>query len=180
MIARSVWGRSWLVALLGGILLLALVVLFVLQPLQVAISAVWMLGFFWFVGGVTKLVSLFFDAHHWGWKLVSALLSLVVGAWIVFPDSQAQQLLATAAVFDAVAFIWGALGVLSGATWLAAAIRARSWLEALAPIVEVLLGAYLIANLFTAALFVPYVYAICAAVTGIFLIVAALSARLRR
>jgi uncharacterized membrane protein HdeD (DUF308 family) len=159
------------------LLLLALVVLFFLQPLEVSISVVWLIGLYWFIGGIMKLIALFFDASHWGFRLLSALLSLLAGAWIMFPDSGAESLTRTMTVLDVTALIWGVGAVLAGGFGLAAAIRAKSALEALFPVVELLLGVYLLTNLFTTALYVPYVYAIGAGLAAATLIAAGLNAR---
>ena len=73
---------GWLVALLGGLSLLFGIVL-AFDPFAGAISLVWAIGLWIFVGGVFELAAAFSLASGRGWLILVAIVDLVLGGLIM-------------------------------------------------------------------------------------------------
>lgn len=182
VLTKSLSPNAWWVPLLYGIVMIALALMFFLHPLVSITGVVWVFGLYWLIGGILKFIGLFFDQTQSLWKFISALLSIIVGAWIVFPGSGAYGLLEGAVRNDiaftgALSFVWVFGGILIGISTIMAGNNVKSWPDMLVGVVEVILGLYLVFNIFIVAALVPYIFGSIALLGGIFAIIAAFKAR---
>ena len=182
MLTKSLSPNAWWVPLVYGIILIALALMFFFHPLFSIIGVVWTIGLYWLIGGIVKMVGLFMDKTQSAWKFFGALVSIIVGIWIVFPGAGAQSLLAGAlsnsiAFTSALSFVWVFGGIFVGFSTFMAGYNVKSWPDMLIGIIEVILGLYLVVNIFVVASLIPYLFGTVALLGGIFAIIAALKAR---
>jgi len=174
---KSVWSNLWWGPVLYGVALLALATFFFINPVSTTLTFVWVVGLFWLIGGIMKLISLFFERTLWGWRLVGGALGVVVGAWLVFPGSVADAAGNALALSTAIALLVSIGGIISGVTSLITAFSFKSVWDGVFGGLEILLGIIILFNLFVAAFIVPLVLAIFAVVAGIWAIIVGLKAR---
>ena len=182
MLTKSLSPNAWWVPLVYGVVLIALAAMFFFHPMFSITGVVWTIGLFWLLGGIVKLVGLFFDPTQSAWKFFGALVSLVVGAWIVFPGAGAQTLIEGAlrndiAFTSALSFVWVFGGLFVGLSTFIAGYNVKSWPDVSVGIIEMILGLYLVFNTFIIASLIPYIFGMIALLGGIFAVVAALKAR---
>jgi uncharacterized membrane protein HdeD (DUF308 family) len=72
-------GFPWWLVLIEGIALLILGIMFIAEPRMTTTIVVWLLGFYWLVVGILKIVSIFQDNAMWGWKLFAGILGIIAG-----------------------------------------------------------------------------------------------------
>lgn len=182
MLTKSLSPNAWWVPLIYGILCIALSAMFFFHPMFAITGVVWSIGLFWLLGGIMKLVSLAFDPTQSIWKFLGALASIIVGIWIVFPGAGGTSLLEGAVQNDivftsALSFVWVFGGMFVGIATFLAGYNVKSWPDMLIGITEIILGLYLVFNIFILAALVPFVFGLVALCAGIFAIIAALKAR---
>ncbi len=118
------WARRWsgfFLALLTGILYLAVGILIVDQPLEAAASLTLLIASFLVVGGIFRIVaSLTYRFEGWIWPLLNGVISLMLGIfiWRHWP----------ADALWVIGLFVGIEMVLSGWTWVMLALAVRSFL----------------------------------------------------
>src|SRR5215213_2649825 len=69
----------WWLVLLEGIAA-AIIGLFLLTaPGATLLVLIQVMGIFWLVGGIFRIVSIFIDSSSWGWKLIGGILGILAG-----------------------------------------------------------------------------------------------------
>lgn len=174
--------HPWWVPLVYGILLILLGIFVFIAPVATTVTVVWFIGIYWLIAGIVTLVSLFSNRTKWGWKLVSGVLGVILGAWITFvPFSGAGAGLRTAAsvlaVLGALVLLWGIFSIVIGIIDLANAFTGGGWGVGLLGALGIILGIIILANYYAVALISPFVYAGFAIVGGIAAIVVAFRVR---
>jgi len=111
-------GSGWYIV--WGVLLIAAGVLAVLMPVVAALATALVFGWLLVLGGVCEIIYAFHTRaqEHFGWKLVSGILTLVLGiAVVILPIAGAESL----------ALLVGAFLLAGGVsrTWLAVRWRPR-------------------------------------------------------
>lgn len=182
VLTKSLSPNAWWVPLIYGVVLVALSAMFFFHPMFTITGVVWTIGLFWLLGGIVKMFGLFFDPTQSGWKFFGALVSIIVGLWIVFPGAGAQTLLEGAlrndiAFTSALSFVWVFGGLFVGLSTFMAGYNVKSWPDVCIGIIEMILGLYLVFNIFVMVSLIPFIFGIVALFGGIFAIVAALKAR---
>jgi len=167
MAKKSELKDLWWLFGLRGMLLLFLGLAFLFHPLAAITSAVWIIGIFWFVSGLITLVMLMYNTDQWLLKLVSGLLSLIVGGWIAFPGGAIEAVGRAFAFKGAVALLWGIGALIIGLAMLIEGFATKSWSDAVLGAFQILFGALIVSNLFSASLAVPYVFGILALLAGL-------------
>jgi uncharacterized membrane protein HdeD (DUF308 family) len=166
--AQSMWWMPLvmgIVAIFFGLLLLA-------HPAETSIWVAWLIGIYWFVGGIMNLVLVFVDKQHWGWRLALGILGLLAG-FVVLDAMSKTPLLATIGLAGIYVFILGIQGVVYGVIEIIQAFRGAGWGVGTLGVLSVLFGGWLLFNPFLAGLALPWVVAIFAIVGGIAAIVMA-------
>lgn len=118
----SFWAKEWtgfFVALLTGLLTLVVGALFLFKPIQVAAGLTLIIGLFFLVSGIFKiLVSILVRFEHWGWVLFSGLVSAILGFLILSDWPEASLWVIGLFVgIDLIVYGW---------TWIILALSARN------------------------------------------------------
>lgn len=182
VLTKSLSPNSWWIPLIYGIVLIALSAMFFFHPMVAVAGVVWTLGLYWLCGGVLKLLSLIFDPTQSAWKFFGAIVSIIVGVWIVFPGAGGYSLVEGAvrnsvAFTNALAFIWVFGGIFVGLSTFLAGYNVKSWPDILLGFIEMMLGLYLVFNIFIVAWMVPIVFGVISLLGGVFAIIASIKAR---
>ena len=70
-------GVPWWLVLIEGIALIILGLLLLANPAKTSVILVQVVGLYWFVAGIFKIISIFMDSSLWGWKLVAGILGII-------------------------------------------------------------------------------------------------------
>ncbi|MBK5210820.1 MAG: DUF308 domain-containing protein [Coriobacteriia bacterium] len=144
----SLFSNAWMAPVVYGVCLVLVSLMLFIRPLPLISLAVWTIGLFWLVGGIIKLIGLYFDRTRWGLKLIGGAAGVFVGAWIVFPASGAEMVVKTAALTSTLAYIWLFGGLFVGVTTIFGGLNVKDYSEALVGFIEVLLACFLISNVY--------------------------------
>lgn len=170
----------WWTILVYGITSILLGVFLFVWPAATTFLIVWFIGLFWLMNGVLTFAGLAVNKNHMAWKVISGLLGVFVGGWIIitpFIDGRVGAAETTLAVLGATVFIWAIAGLIGGVSDLIAAFQGGGWGIGLLGAMWIFISLYLFANLFVAALVLPFVYGIFAIAGGIAAVVVAFRAR---
>jgi uncharacterized membrane protein HdeD (DUF308 family) len=137
--------RPWWLTLIMGIVVLTIGAILLWAPAKTRVETytllVAILGFYWLIGGIMDLVSLFVDRTAWGWKLFMGIVSILAGAYILmYPVAAAVAL---PRIFVLVLGIWG---LFQGMIMLILAFRGGGWGAGILGAVGIIFGLILIAN----------------------------------
>jgi uncharacterized membrane protein HdeD (DUF308 family) len=165
-------GIPWWLILIEGIALLILGFLLLTSPVSTAIILVQVVGIYWFVAGIFKIVSIFIDSSGWGWNLVSGILGILAGLIVI-----RHALLAPLVVGATLVLILGIQGLVFGVIGLVQAFRGGGWGAGIMGVVSILFGVLFLANVWGFTLSLPWALGILAIVGGILAIIAAFQAR---
>jgi len=152
----------WWVTLLRGVAALGIGVLLVMQPGVTTVVLVVFLGWYWLVGGVFTLGSLFVDRTQWGWRVASGLLSIFAGAYIV-----ASPLLGAAVVVGTATLILGINGMIIGIVDIVKAVKGGGWGIGVLGVLSIIIGGVIAFNFTSFMLALPWVWGAFAMVAGI-------------
>ncbi|MCL2819081.1 MAG: DUF308 domain-containing protein [Actinomycetia bacterium] len=167
MSEKGLMSNTWWLLALRGILLIFLGAGFFFHPITTMAGAVWIIGIFWFVGGIFTLLGLLFNRDMLWAKLISGLLSVIVGAWIAFPGSAAQAVGNAFAFKGAIALVWALLAIFIGILMLIEGISTKNWADSLFGIFLVLFGLYLLANGTEVMEVMPFIVGMFATIAGL-------------
>lgn len=166
--ANSRWG----VPLVMGILAVVIGLLLISHPAETSIWIAWLVGIYWFVGGVMYLVMMALDPTQWGWKLALGLLGIFAGV-VVMDAMSDKPLLATIGLASIYVLILGIQGVIYGIVQVVHGFKGAGWGTGILGALSVVLGALLVTNAVEAALVLPWAFGLLAIVGGIAAIVLA-------
>ena len=141
----------WWLVLIDGIALIVLGLLLLASPGMTTLVLVQLIGIYWLLVGIFRIVSIFIDRTMWGWKLFVGILGIVAGL-VVF-----RHPLWSSAVLGAtlVAFM-GIAGIIIGAIGIYQAFKGAGWGTGILGAVSVLLGILLLANLWLFTFSLPW------------------------
>ena len=167
------YGVPWWLILIEGIALLIVGILFLATPGTTSVIAVQLLGIYWLIAGVLKIVQIFLNPTGWGWKLLAGLLGIIAGILIL-----QHPVIAPLVAGSVLVIVLGIEGILIGIANLVDAFRGAGWGTAALGVISILLGVFLLANLGQITLSLPWVLGILGVVGGIVVII--LAFRMRR
>ena len=162
----------WWAPLVMGIVAIGIGLLLLAHPAETSIWIAWMVGVYWFIGGIVKLCTLFVDRAQWGWKLFAGILGIFAGL-VVLDAMSRTPLLATVGLATIYVWVLGIQGIIYGVVELIMAFKGGGWGVGILGVVSILFGGFLLFNPFPASLALPWVFAIFAIVGGIAAIVMA-------
>ncbi len=162
----------WWVPLAMGIVAIGMGLLLLAHPAETSIWIAWLIGVYWFIGGVVKLCTLFIDRTMWGWKLFAGVLGILAGM-VVLDAMGSKPLAATIGLASIYVWILGIQGVIYGVIELVQAFKGAGWGTGILGVLSILFGAFLIGNAVQASLVLPWVFAVFAIAGGISAIVMA-------
>jgi uncharacterized membrane protein HdeD (DUF308 family) len=162
----------WWLILLEGISLVILGILFLVSPGMTSVVVVELVGIYFLVAGILRLVSMFVDSSMWGWKLLLGILGIIAGLAVLQHPIWAPMVIGATIVI-----VLGIEGLIMGIVSLIQAFKGGGWGLGLLGIVNIILGIVLLANLYVVTLSLPWVLGILAIVGGIIAIIGAFRQR---
>src|SRR5687767_14586436 len=101
----------WWVTLVASVAMIFVGLLLLAAPAATTAVLVQLLGWYWLVDGIIRLVSIFVDRSGWGWKLCMGILGIILGIAVIQHPLWSAILVPTSLVF-VVGFIGIAIGIL--------------------------------------------------------------------
>jgi uncharacterized membrane protein HdeD (DUF308 family) len=151
----------WWLVLIDGIAMLILGLLLVSAPGQTAIVTVQVLGLYWLVAGILKIVNLFVDRTMWAWKLLAGIIAILAGIAVL-----QHPLWGTLVAGSTIILILGFQGLIFGVIGVVQALRGGGWAMGIMAVVSILFGVLLLANVWVATFSLPWVIGVLAIVGG--------------
>ena len=157
----------WWLVLLEGIASVIIGLFLLTAPGITLLFLVQVTGFFWLIGGILRVVSIFVDSALWGWKLVGGVIGILAG--IVVLQHPLWSTLLLPAVY---VIILGIQGIISGGASLVMAFQGGGWGMGILGALSIVLGIVLLLNpLFIGVAVLPIVLGAFSLVGGIAAIV---------
>jgi uncharacterized membrane protein HdeD (DUF308 family) len=162
----------WWMTLIAGIAMIFVGLLLLSAPAATTAVLVQLLGWYWLVDGILRLVSIFLDRAGWGWKLCMGILGIILGIAVIQHPLVSTILVPTGLVF-AVGFMGMAIGILE----VIAAFRGAGWGTGILGAFSFLLGLILVMNPLSGLVALPFVLGFLALIGGIVAPVIAIAKR---
>ena len=156
----------WWALLIQGIAAVVIGGLLIARPASTTLVLVVFLGWWWLISGIFDIISLFWNRAQWGWKLVSGILGIIVGGFII-----GAPLIGAASLLAAYALILGIGGVVYGVVDIVKAFQGAGWGRGVLGFFSVIFGLIIAFNLVPAAAALPWVFGIFGVAFGIAAIV---------
>jgi uncharacterized membrane protein HdeD (DUF308 family) len=143
---------AWWLVLLEGIAA-AIIGLFLLSaPGATLFVLIQVLGIFWLVGGLFRIVSIFLDSSLWGWKLIAGALGILAG--IVVLQHPVWSSVLVPAIY---VIILGIQGLIQGGVNLVMAFRGEGWGIGILGALSIVFGLVLLFNVWIGVAVLPFV-----------------------
>jgi uncharacterized membrane protein HdeD (DUF308 family) len=162
----------WWLVLIEGIALLILGLLLLAKPGMTTIILVQVVGIYWFIGGIFKIIGIFIDSRAWGWSLFAGILGIIAGIIVL-----RHPLWAPVVAGSALIIILGIEGIIIGAVGLYQAIKGAGWAAGILGVISILIGILLLANIWLFTFSLPWTIGILSIVGGILAIILAFRVR---
>lgn len=131
----------WWLGVIGGFINIMLGILLLSVPVKTVLVLVYILGYYWVFSGIFTLVHMFIDRQAWGWKLLTGVISIIAGFYILrYPLISALTIPALAILF------LGIQGLVVGAVSLFMAFKGGGWGSAIMGVLSLIFGFVLIGN----------------------------------
>ena len=141
--------------ILVGLMLLA-------APGATTAVLVQVLGWYWLIDGIIRLVSIFVNPSGWGWKLCMGILGITLGIAVIQHPLWSAILVPTTLVI-----VVGVLGMAIGILQIIAAFRGAGWGTGLLGCCSALLGLVLMFNPLSGLIALPFVLGFLALIGGV-------------
>ena len=171
--AQETSNTPWWLVLIEGIALIIIGLLLLSQPGMSSVILVQVLGIYWLIMGIVRIVSIFIDSAQWGWKLIAGVLGIIAGIIVI-----QHPLWSTVLVANTVIIVLGLTGIAIGIISLIQAFKGAGWGTGLLGVISIILGIVLLANIWLLTFSLPVTVGILAVIGGIVAIFGAF--RLRR
>jgi uncharacterized membrane protein HdeD (DUF308 family) len=158
----------WWLILLQGIFAIILGVLLLVYPIRSFVVLTFFIGVYWLVDGIFDIVGIFINHKGWAWKLFMGIIGIIAGAFLIDATLKGAVTLAytTALIVGFMGLFYGVLGLVRG-------FQGAGWGAILLGALSIVLGVFILANIWATALAIPWVFGILAIVGGIAAIVMA-------
>lgn len=161
-------GIPWWLILIEGVALILLGVLLISNTAVTTVVLVQLIGIYWLIAGIFKIISIFQDNAMWGWKLFAGILGIIAGIIVI-----RHPLWAPVVAGAALVIVLGIEGIIIGVVGLVQAFKGAGWGAGILGVVSILIGILLLANVWLFTFSLPWVIGILAIIGGIIAIVAA-------
>lgn len=131
----------WWLILFEGIALVIVGFLFLTYPGITSIIAARILGLYWLIAGIFKIVGIFIDNSRWAWKLIIGLIGIIAGI-LVLQESIGMTLI----LGNSLIIVLGIMGIMMGTVSIIQAFQGAGWGSGLLGVLSVILGIFLLAN----------------------------------
>ncbi|MFA6363470.1 HdeD family acid-resistance protein [Methanoregula sp.] len=162
----------WWLVLIWGFLALIIGIMFLTTPGMTTVIFITFLGAYWLVGGIFSLASLAVDRTNLGWKIVLAILNLLVGIIIL-----AHPLYSTVILLTFLIIIVGFWACFTGCVHLFEAFTRKDAGNGILGIFSIIFGILLLIFPLISAALLPFIAGIFAIVIGIAAIVTSFAAK---
>ncbi len=152
----------WWVLLIWGILAIFIGMMFFSTPGVTTLIFITLLGAFWFVGGIFSLASLAVDRSQMGWKIVLAILNIIVGIIIL-----AYPLYSTLFLLSFFVIFVGVWACITGCVHLYQACASKDAGNGLLGIFSLIFGILLLAFPIETVVILPFVAGAFCLIIGI-------------
>src|SRR4051794_7894254 len=152
----------WWVTLVAGVAMILVGLLLLAAPAATTAVLVQVLGWYWLVDGIIRLVSIFVNPSGWGWKLAMGILGIILGLAVIQHPLWSAILVPTTLVF-VVGFMGMALGILQ----VIAGLRGAGWGIGILGACSALLGMFLIFNPLQGLVALPFALGFLALIGGV-------------
>lgn len=171
--AKAVAYPWWLI-LVEGIFALIFGLFLISAPAATSVFAVTVLGFYWLIRGIFAIIEIFLPDRsiHWGWLLFLGILGILAGLAVL-----GHPLYATALVGTTLIVFLAIDGIIMGIMGVVRAFMGAGWGAGILGVLSVVIGAFLLANVWAATLALPIVLGVCMLIGGIVAIVFAFRVR---
>jgi uncharacterized membrane protein HdeD (DUF308 family) len=172
--AADVATFPWWIILVEGIFALIFGLFLLTAPAATSVFAVTVLGFYWLIRGIFAIVEIFLPDRsiHWGWLLFMGILGILAGMAVL-----GHPLYATALVGTALIIFLAFDGIIMGIVGVVRAFMGAGWGTGILGVLSVIIGTFLLANVWVATLALPIVLGVCMLIGGIVAIVYAFRVR---
>jgi uncharacterized membrane protein HdeD (DUF308 family) len=158
----------WWLVLLEGIALIIIGLMLLAKPGMTTVIAVQIIGIYWLVGGVFKIISIFLDSSMWGWKLFAGIVGILAGIVIL-----QHPIWSPLVVGGTLVVILGIEGLIYGGISVFQAFKGAGWGVGILGVISILFGILLLANVWVFTFSLPWAIGILSIVGGIVAIVMA-------
>lgn len=162
----------WWLVLIEGIALIILGILWLTNPASTTLVFIQVLGIYWLIAGIFKIVGIFLDHSMWVWKLIAGILGIIAGIIVLN-----HPLWSPFVVGATLIIILGIQGIIFGGIGIWQAFKGAGWGTGILGALSIIFGIYLLANIGAATFVLPWVLGILAIVGGIAAIVIAFRQR---
>jgi uncharacterized membrane protein HdeD (DUF308 family) len=157
------------VFLLGGIISIVFGLLLLFRTEGTIEVIMLLVGLWWLIEGLFKILAIFIDRSQWGWNLFSGILGVIAGLLVLnFP------LVGGAVYFSVMVIILGVIGLLFGVVGLVAAFQGGGWKSALFGVVSAIIGLLLMFNALLGAKILIWIFAVLLILQGAIALIAGL------
>jgi uncharacterized membrane protein HdeD (DUF308 family) len=168
-VAQQPRQMPWWILLVQGIAAIILGVLFFTNPAATSIIVVRFIAIYWLITGIISLVRIFTDPHHRIWKLISGIIGIFAG-WFLLTSPGLES----AAIFGVTVVLLLAIqGIIMGIAELIEAFQGGGWGPGIIGVISIVIGIILLSQPLLTAAVLPWVIGSFAFVGGIFAIVMA-------
>jgi uncharacterized membrane protein HdeD (DUF308 family) len=161
----------WWAVLIEGIALLILGALLFANTAETTLIIVQVLGLYWLVAGLIRIIHIFVDSTAWGWKLAGGIVGIVAGILVLQHPLWSPLFVARALVI-----VIAIQGIVLGLVSVVLAFQGGGWGPGILGAVSVMFGVVLLVNP-ELTLWVPLVLGGLAFAGGVVAIAAAFLAR---
>jgi uncharacterized membrane protein HdeD (DUF308 family) len=156
------FAMPWWLLLLEGIVVLVLGVLLITNPAATTAVLVQVLGIYWLIAGIFRIISIFLDSEMWGWKLFIGVVGILAGVLIL-----QHPIWSTALVPATLVIILGINGLIMGVVELFMAFKGGGWGAGILGVLSILFGIFLMFNPLAGAVALAIVLGIFGIIGGI-------------
>ena len=158
----------WWLILIEGIASLVVGGFLLLRPGITLLVLIQVMGTFWLIGGIFRLIGIFMDRSMWGWKLFGGIIGILAGISVLsYPFWSAVMV---PAVF---VIVLGVQGFIMGVVTLVMAFKGGGWGSGILGALSIIFGFILMMNPLAGAIVLPTVAGIFGIIGGIATIVMA-------
>jgi uncharacterized membrane protein HdeD (DUF308 family) len=164
---------QWWLVLIQGIATLLIGIFLLTDPVLTSRMIVFYIGIYWVFTGILSLVRIFTDRGNTIWKLISGIIGILAGWFLISNITDGATL-----VFGVAAVvILGIQGIIMGIFGLVESFQGAGWGPGIIGAISVIIGIMLLGSPLGYALVLPWVIGIFAIVGGIFTIIFAFRLR---
>jgi uncharacterized membrane protein HdeD (DUF308 family) len=158
----------WWLVLIEGIASVIVGAFLLFKPGMTLILLIQVMGIFWLIGGIFRLIGIFMDKSMWGWKLVGGIIGILAGISVL-----SYPLWSTVMVPTVFVIAIGVQGLIMGVVTLIMAFKGGGWGPGILGALSIIFGFILLANPLAGAVVLPFVAGIYGLIGGIATIVIA-------